>query len=273
MKRALNIIVTAALCAAILMGLIATANGAAANVYQMAVNDTPLEMTAGNMPMTVGGTLYVPYIMLSGRTTGINLGVSAQYNSSRRTLTVGDGQRVITFDLQNNTAYDSSGASLSVRAAARNAMVFLPIVWLCDYFGTIHCSLTYTQYGTLVRVTNSAVILTDAEYVDAANNLLANNYDRYMESIRPPATPTPQPTQPPRPPATSQPPPPRRNRSPARARRSAWPTAGGTGRRRPSVCWKVSISGSCSCLLRRSWPPTTAWCAAWRRRATPWAWP
>lgn len=207
MKRAFQIILAAALCAALLAGLISTAGAAPANVYQMAVNDTPVEMTAGNMPMMVGGVLYVPYTMLSSRTTGINLGVTAQYNSPRWTLTVSDGQRTVTFDLQNNTSYDTFDTPLSIRAVARNAMVFLPIMWLCDYFGSIRCSLTYTRYGTLVRVTNSAVILSDAEYVDAAASLMANNYDRYLESIQPPPTPvsTPRPSAAPSPTVTPRP--------------------------------------------------------------------
>ncbi len=212
MKRALRILAAAALCAALMMGLAATAQGAAANVYQMAVNDRPMEMTAENMPMTVGGALYVPYAMLSNRVTTINLGVSAQYNSTRRTVLVSSGQRGMVFDLQANNAYDIRGALLDTHAVVRNSMVFLPIMWICNYFGGISCSLTRTPYGTLVRVTNSAVVLSDREFVDAASGQLADYYYRYLASIQPAATPVPtaaptaRPTAPPvRPNATPEP--------------------------------------------------------------------
>ncbi len=191
MKRVLKMIGIAALCVAILMGIIATANGAPANVYLMAVNDRPMEMTAENMPMMVGGTLYVPYTMLSSRVTTINLGVSAQYNSTRRTVLVSSGQQGVVFDLQANNSYDIRSNPLNAHAVVRNSMVFLPIMWICNYFGNINCTLSRTNYGTLVRVTNSAVVLSDREFVDAANNQLKDNYNRYLSSIQPTATPVP----------------------------------------------------------------------------------
>ncbi len=193
MKRAIKIILTAALCVSILMGLIVSANGSAASIYLMAVNDRPMEMTAENMPMWAGGALYVPYTMLSSRVTTINLGVSAQYNSTRRTVLVSSGQQGVVFDLQANSAYDIQNNPLDVHAVVRNSMVFLPIGWICGYFGNINYSLTPTPYGTLVRVTNSAVVLTDQEYVGAASSQLADNYNRYLASIQPPATPAPTP--------------------------------------------------------------------------------
>ncbi len=208
MKRTLRII-AAALCAVLVLGLAVTASGAAAGIYLMAVNDRPMEMTAENMPMTVGGVLYVPYTMLSSRATTINLGVSAQYNSTRRTVLVSGGQRGVVFDLQANSSYDIWGNPLDIHAVVRNSMPFLPIMWICNYFGSISCSLVRTNYGTLVRVTNSAVVLNDMEFVDAANHQLAENYYRYLASIQPPATQPPpaQPTSAPtaRPTATPQP--------------------------------------------------------------------
>ncbi len=211
MKRIVKLAAVAVLCAAFLMGLIATANGAPANVYLMAVNDRPMEMTAENMPMMAGGALYVPYTMLSSRATTINLGVSAQYNSTRRTVLVSSGQQGVVFDLQANNAYDIRSNPLDAHAVVRNSMVFLPIMWLCNYFGSINCTLTRTNYGTLVRVTNSAVVLSDREFVDAASSQLADNYYRYLASIQPASTPTPtaaptaRPTAGPRPSATPTP--------------------------------------------------------------------
>ncbi len=172
----------AVMLTALLFGLAAPAFGATGNVNLMAVNDRVQDMTVENMPRTVGGVLYVPYTMLSNQVNGINLGVSALYSTTRRTVLVTDGQRGVTFDLQNNTAQDLNGTPVSARAMVRNSTVFLPIDWLCQYFGTIQCTRTRTPYGTLIRVTNSAAILSDQDFADAARPQLADNLRRYLEA-------------------------------------------------------------------------------------------
>lgn len=169
-------------CAVLAAGLLVPAFGSASGVNLMAVNDRVLDVTAENMPRIVGGVLYVPYTMLSNQVNGINLGVSALYSTTRRTVLVTDNQKGIIFDIQNNTAVDLNDSPVSVRAMVRNGMVFLPIDWLCQYFGTISCTRTRTPYGTLIRITNSAAILADQDFADAAGPQLADNLRRYLES-------------------------------------------------------------------------------------------
>lgn len=190
MKRLLKVLACVLLCAAMLCALIFPASGAS-TIYLMAVNDTVHETTADNMPMLVGGVLYIPYTMLSVQATGINLGVRAQYSAARDTLTVTGPNAVVTFNTRSNTASDADGNSLSVRAMVRNSMVFLPVAWLCSYFPSLNCSLIKTSYCTLVRLTNSAVILSDAGFVDAADDMLRENLARYQASL---ATPSPSPS-------------------------------------------------------------------------------
>lgn len=182
MRRWKKGLVGAALLAAFLLALLVPAFGATGNVNLMAVNERVLETTAENMPRTVGGVLYVPYTMLSNQVNGINLGVSALYSTTRRTVLVTDGQRGVIFDIQSGTAQDLNGAPVSARAMVRNATVFIPIDWLCQYFGTISCTRTRTPYGTLIRVTNSAAILNDRDFADAAGMQLADSLRRYLET-------------------------------------------------------------------------------------------
>ena len=173
----------AAVAAALMLGLLAPAFGAVGNVNLMAVNDTVLATTADNMPRTMGGALYVPYTMLSQLSTGINLGVNAMYSTTRRTVLVTDGgQRGVIFDTQTNTAQDLNGKPLSVRAMVRNTTVFVPIDWLCEYFGTITCTRTQSPYGTVIRVTNAAAILSDQDFIDAASMNLSSALRRYLDS-------------------------------------------------------------------------------------------
>lgn len=210
MKRWTRAALAAALCAALLLsGLMLPGLGSASSVYLMAANDQVVEMTAENMPMMVNGTLYVPYTLLSSRSNGgVNLRLNAVYSASRRTMLVSSGQQGVTFDTQANTAYDIQGNELSVRAVVRNGMAFLPVDWLCSYFGVIGYSVIWTRYGTLVRITNSYAVLSDEDFVDAAKGKLAENLRSYQESIAPSATPTPTPAPRPTPTSTPAPTPP-----------------------------------------------------------------
>ncbi len=177
-KKILTLVVSAAL----LLGLLVPAFGTTSDVNLMAVNDRVLDITPENMPRTVGGVLYVPYIMLSNQVSGINLGVSALYSTTRRTVLVTDNQQGVIFDIQSNTAADLNDVPVSARAMVRNGMVFLPIDWLCQYFGSISCTRTRTPYGTLIRVTNSAAILGAQDFADAAGPQLADNLRRYLDA-------------------------------------------------------------------------------------------
>lgn len=185
MKRWKKGLLAAVLCTALAFGVAVPASGAAGTVYLMAVNERVLETTAQNMPTVMGGVLYVPYTMLSLQDSGINLGVNAQYSFTRRTVLVSNGQAGVVFDTQNNTAQDLQGNPVSARAMVRNSMAFLPIDWLCGFFGTISCTQVRTDYGILVRITNGAVVLQDADFVDAAQGLLENSLRGYLASIEP----------------------------------------------------------------------------------------
>lgn len=184
MKRWKMALPAAVLLAALALGMTGLASGSGAEVNLMAVNERVLvELTTENMPRTVGGVLYVPYTMLSSLSTGIDLGISSLYSATRRMVVVTNrGQKGVIFDLQTNTAQDLAGNPVPARAMVRNDTIFVPIDWLCEYFGTISCTRTPTRYGTLIRVTNANAILTDEGFVDAADNLLASSLAHYQES-------------------------------------------------------------------------------------------
>ena len=185
MKRWKRGLLAAVLLASLALGMTGLAFGSGAEVNLMAVNERVLlELTTENMPRTVCGVLYVPYTMLSNLSTGIDLGISCLYNATRRTVVVTNrGQKGVIFDLQTNTAQDLDGNPVPARAMVRNATVFVPIDWLCEYFGTISCTRTPTPYGTLIRVTNANAILSDQGFVDAADSLLSSSLSHYLESV------------------------------------------------------------------------------------------
>ena len=70
---------------ALAAALVLSASASTGNVNLMAVNERVLlDLTADNMPRTVGGVLYVPYTMLSYQATGIDLGTPCTAPPSAR---------------------------------------------------------------------------------------------------------------------------------------------------------------------------------------------
>ena len=164
------------LCLVLVCGLGTTASGSS-GIYFMAVNETLVPMTPENMPIVVDGVLYVPYIMFSLRhNTGVNLGVTAQYSTTRRTVMVSQGQDVVIFDPGDDSSYDLNGDVLDGRAILRNSMPYIPLEWVCEHFGTIRYSVIPTPYGQLVRVTNQVASLSDEDFVKNAADMLKDNY-------------------------------------------------------------------------------------------------
>lgn len=184
MKREWLKSVLAVLLLVLMMGSLILFAGGSSQVYLLSVNDKVMEMTAENMPLMSGNQLYIPYTMLSSQATGINLGVRAQYRAARGTLTVTDGRLVVTFDIRKNTAHDAWGTPQSATALVKNNMVYIPVDWLCRFFEQLDYSLTYTSFGILVRLTNDAVVLTDEEFIDAADSQLRQNYLDYQNALK-----------------------------------------------------------------------------------------
>ena len=99
----------------------------------LALNDNLVTSpSVENMPIAVGGTVYVPYTMFDANITGNSLGVIV--GAVNNVVTVFNKQKVLTYDLNANTCYDRNGNSYT-RAIMRNGIIYLPLVSLCNYFG------------------------------------------------------------------------------------------------------------------------------------------
>ncbi len=182
MSKRLKRLTAAALCVLTLALATPTAHGS--TVYFMAVNDTPLELSASNMPTVSRGVLYVPLNMFSADFTGVNLGVYALYNSAQGQATVYSKRRQLIFDIQNNTTYDVDGNAYRERAMIRDSTVYLPIDLVCSVFSDIiWYTRNFTQYGQLIRLKNSSVVLGDAAYISAASNRMRDSLNSYLESL------------------------------------------------------------------------------------------
>lgn len=172
--------------AALAVGLMPAGMASSETVYQMAVNDRFLDMTAGTMPFRSEGVPYVPSIIFDQSVTGVRLGISSFVTSSdtEYTLTVYGIGATLRFDLLRGTCTEQgSGESLNMRAISRNGTVFVPVGGVCSYFG-LRSSLTPTSYGTLLRITNGQETYDTNKFIEVATatGRLQDRYNEYTKA-------------------------------------------------------------------------------------------
>lgn len=191
MKRLRRLL--ACLCAAALvMALALSAAASEESVYQMAVNDRFVDMSAEAMPFQSDGVLYVPYTLFDGNVTGVALGVSfsVMRDDSGYYLYMYRIGGTLRFDLNAGTCTDqNTGESMGMRAIIRNGTIFLPLNRVSRY-----CELTTSQrltpYGTFLRLTNGKESLSTQEFLEVAmvSGRLQNRYNDYIRSLSPSAS-------------------------------------------------------------------------------------
>ena len=178
-RAVLPLLCVLALCIGLFPGRAGAASG---TIYFTAVNDTILPLSASSMPMVSGGALYVPYTMFDPNSTGISLGVSCSYSHSGNTLTIYNLRQMLVYDLDaGNARNQHTGYVYSAHAVTRNGVVYVPVSFTCDFFG-LRWSNTITAYGNLIRITNSAAVLDDADFIDAGSPWMASRLQEYLQS-------------------------------------------------------------------------------------------
>lgn len=173
---------------ALLMALLNSVQ-AAGNIYLTAVNESLLELSSDTMPTWSGGVLYVPYTVFDSSYTGISLGISSSYSRDGGTVTLYNLQEMMVFDLNRGTCYNPiTEETLSGRAILRNGRPYVPVATVCSFFGLTY-SVIDIEEGYMVRIKNSAVILSDYSFVDAAQNSIRNRLRDYYQANQSQPTP------------------------------------------------------------------------------------
>lgn len=181
MRRFLCLLLAAAVVAGLLLLPRAQAAG---EIYFTAVNDQILPLSDSTMPVSVGGVMYLPYSIFNPDEAGTSLGVYFSQNPTSLTLFSIDA--VLVFDLTEGYSYDRT-QTYTYKAITRNGRTYVPIAFVCSFFGLSYTS-TWTDSGTLLRVTSSAAILSDAVFADAASGQMAvslRDYNRLHPSASP----------------------------------------------------------------------------------------
>ncbi len=199
LKRKLGILLCVLLLSFSLLPVIAGASTGA--IYFTAVNDRLLPLTSETMPMVSGGALYVPYTVFDANSTGINLGVSCSYSRTGNTLTIYNLRQMLVYDMdEDNSRNQHTGQTYSARAITRNGRIYVPLSFTCEFFG-LSWTNSYTEYGSLIRVTSSSAVLSNSDFIDAGSVWMASRLKEYQASLNtgtsdPSPSPSPSPTPP-----------------------------------------------------------------------------
>jgi len=192
-KRAFSLLL--ALC--LLLGVLLPVQRAQAvgTVYLLAVNDKICDLPGGLLPVTVNGTVYIPYTAFDKATTGVDLGVYYGLDMSKGTvLTLYALSGSLTFTVDGGQCVDGQGNEMKFRAVIRNRAVYIPASAVCDYFGLTYSFLPTTDRGTLIRISSSSASLSDSAFLNAMALAMTSRYNAIVNKGQPQTTPTPAPT-------------------------------------------------------------------------------
>ena len=177
-----------AICLLLVCVMPQTTASAAGGLCFIACNDTLL--TLDSMPY-FGGQTYVPYWVFS------NYGIYYSYFDSSQTATAFSSSRQVYFNAENGVAYDDDENAYYAPIVFRGSGAYLPLDFMCSYFGLAWSYITGNGYGDVVRIKDSSVSLTDSQFLNAASTLMQQRYNAYYgiaeETPGAPA-PTPMPT-------------------------------------------------------------------------------
>ena len=182
-----------ALCIFLALALTIGAPGSAKavnDIYFVAIDDTlPFELSSSTMPFWDGGVLYVPYTAFDSST----LGVYASLDRSEWILSIYNSNHQLDFYINLMASYDGSGNYYEYKALMRNSTVFVPVGFVCAFFG-LGCS--YITQGTacpVVRITSGKQVYSDSTFITQAAAIISSRAQSYLGSntSAPPAvTPT-----------------------------------------------------------------------------------
>ena len=184
------------LCAlALVLGVFSfTAWGAGSNstVYLLAANDKWCDLPNNALPLSVGGTIYVPYTLFDKDATGVDLGVYYGIKQDRGTiLSLYSLNGMLTFSISQGICTNGDGETMSFWGVMRNNIPYVPAKAVCDFFGLQYSNLPTSDRGTLIRICSASAALTNTVFLSAAASSML---DRYNNVLKAQATPSPSPT-------------------------------------------------------------------------------
>lgn len=105
-------------------------------------------------------------------------GIYYTYFSASETAQLYTSSRNIFFDIANGTAYDENYKYYTASAVLRNGVAYVPVSWMCSYFGLTYSVIPGKGFGDILRIMTGSAVLTDnAQYLSAASSLMQTRYE------------------------------------------------------------------------------------------------
>ena len=181
-------VIALALCVALFASVLLATQGTADNKLNfISINDTlPPELI--NTAVSYGGQTYVPAWLFSN----YSLGISYVYFASVSTAYLYSGDQQLFFELNSGKTYDGDDFFFSTSAIFQGGTVYLPLSFVCSFFGTFsYANIGENEYGRVLRITTGTQILSDQEFMRAAENAMRTHYRTYYkEGVTPSPSPT-----------------------------------------------------------------------------------
>lgn len=197
----------AVLCAlSILLGVLLPARASQGNstVYLFAANDKICDLPGGLLPVSIGGTIYVPYTAFDKSITGVNLGVYYGIDQSQGTvLTLVALPGSLSFYVNDGICLDGLGNEMDFKAVNRNGAIYVPAAAVCRQFKLTYSVLPTPDRGTLIRLSNSSATLTNDTLISIMTLAMSSRYNKIVGASTSQPSTTPRPSQGPSSPTAS----------------------------------------------------------------------
>lgn len=163
------------LCVCLLALLLSAPTAAEDKLSFISINDTlPPELI--NTVAVYGGVTYVPYWLF----TNYGLGIYYSYLSSASTAYLYTYDRQLFFGLSDGKTFDENDCQYSTQAIMRGGTVYLPLNFMCNYFGGFtYSNIAGNEYGSILRITTGSEVLGNDEFLRAAKNAMRTHYTAY----------------------------------------------------------------------------------------------
>lgn len=171
MKRAAAIVLI--LC--LTLGLAAAPDAFAddTGIYYIALNESFVDSALAYFS---GGSVYVPISSLVG------FRIYSSYHSANSTASLFNSTKQFYFEIETGNTYDSNDNYYDTSAISRNGQVYVPLGFVCSQFGLSYSLIEGVGYGNVCRIKDSSYILTDSQFLTAAEIQMRSMYNAYSGS-------------------------------------------------------------------------------------------
>ena len=188
-------IMAAAACLLLLLLLLPPSAIAEDKPIFISIDDELLPYDPAYSVVVSDGVYYVPWYIFPN----YGFSISYSYFASASTAYLYSGGQQLFFDMVTGDTFDGNDNHYTVSAIWHNNVVYLPLNLMQYFFGGFTYSISGNEYGSILRISTDAAILSDEEFLQAAKTAMRTYYlasfssyiPQTVEPVPEPPSPTP----------------------------------------------------------------------------------